>query len=106
MGLLSKLMRAEDAPKEWRAGNFQRVMDYVLGDCRLLNQVVQGIGSVGGLRWVKKDGGIGLEPMPRFKSLADLLCDPEPDKSWMTGARLRRESFLDWIPRSVLASIW
>jgi hypothetical protein len=28
-----KLMDGADAPKQWRAGNHQEVMDYCLGDC-------------------------------------------------------------------------
>ena len=35
MGLKeTKLMLAADAPKEWRAGNHQEVMDYVLDDAK------------------------------------------------------------------------
>jgi hypothetical protein len=105
MGFPSKLMRAENAPKEWRAGNFEKVMDYVLGDCRLLSQVVEGIGSLGGLRWVKKDGALGWEPLPYFKTVADLLREPEPDQSWMTGRPMTKRSFFSWVPKVVLASV-
>lgn len=33
-------MDGADAPKEWRAGNYQKVMDYVLGDCQMTNLIV------------------------------------------------------------------
>ncbi len=32
-----KLMDGAEAPKQWRAGNHQEVMDYYLGDCQMTN---------------------------------------------------------------------
>ena len=41
-----KLMDGADAPKEWCAGNYQKVMDYCLGDCQMTNLIVLAIRKV------------------------------------------------------------
>jgi len=38
-----KLMDGGDAPKRWRAGEHQEVMDYCLGDCQMTNSIVRAI---------------------------------------------------------------
>jgi hypothetical protein len=37
--------------------------------------------------------------MPRFKTVAEVLRDPEPDQSWMKGTGLKRSKFTEWLPR-------
>ncbi|MEK7403679.1 MAG: hypothetical protein AAB225_01095, partial [Acidobacteriota bacterium] len=93
-----KLMEAKDAPRHWRAGNHQLVMDYVLGDCEITRQVLESITREGGLRWVTKQGRVSWEPMKKFKTVAEVLRDPEPDQSWMTGSPLKRSQFIEWLP--------
>lgn len=97
-----KLMQAADAPREWQAGRHQRVMDYVLGDCEITSQVVQAIAREGEIRWVTKQGKFSREPMRKLKPVAEVLRDPEPDQSWMTGRPLKRAQFTGWLPKSVL----
>lgn len=97
-----KLMEAADAPREWRAGNHQRVMDYVAGDCEMTNQVVERISGEGGIRWVTRQGKVNREPMRKFKTVAEVLRDPEPDQSWMGSAALKRKRFTEWLPKHVL----
>lgn len=97
----TKLMNAADAPREWRTGNHQRVMDYVVGDCQITNQVVAAIAAQRAIRWRTKKGTLSSEPMPRFKTVAEVLCDPEPDQSWMTGGGMKREGFLEWFPEGL-----
>ena len=98
-----KLMSAADAPREWRAGNHRRVMDYVLGDCQITNQLVRAITREGGIRWLTKRGKPGWEPMRRFKTVAEVLRDPEPDQSWMSDGGMKRGKFSGWLPKRVLA---
>jgi hypothetical protein len=94
----TKLMDSADAPREWRKGNYQKVMDYVVGDCQITNQIVKAIASRGCLLWRTKGGTISSEPMPRFKTVAEVLREPEPDQSWMKGGGLKRARFTEWLP--------
>ena len=47
-----KLMDGADAPKEWRAGNCQKVMDYCLGDCQMTNLIIRAIQNARQVQWV------------------------------------------------------
>jgi hypothetical protein len=98
----TKLMHAADAPREWSKGNYQRVMDYVAGDCQITNQIVEAVLQRGSLSWRKKDGAISSERMPRLKTVAEVLRDPEPDQSWMKAAGMKRRRFTEWLPAHVL----
>jgi hypothetical protein len=91
-----KLMNGADAPREWRAGNHERVMEYVLGDCRMTNLIVRAIQEAGEVRWLNSKGLISAEPMPCLKTVEDVLRDPAPDQSWMDRP-LPRSKFHDWV---------
>jgi hypothetical protein len=97
-------MDAADAPKEWRRGNHQRVIDYVVGDCQITNQVVAAIAAQRAIRWRTKKGTLSFEPMPRFKTVAEILRDPEPDQSCMNGTGMKRKGFIEWFPEAVRIS--
>ena len=100
----TKLMNAADAPREWRNGNHQRVMDYVIGDCQITNQIVAAIAAQRAIRWRTKKGTLSSEAMPRFKTVAEVLRDPEPDQSWMKGSGMKRRGFIEWFPEAVRIS--
>jgi hypothetical protein len=100
----TKLMDSADAPREWRAGNHQRVMDYVVGDCQITNQVVEAILQRRRVTWRTKSGTLSMESMPRFKTVAEVLRDPEPDQSWMKGGGMKRQKFTEWLPEDLLKS--
>jgi hypothetical protein len=100
----TKLMDSADAPREWRKGHYQRVMDYVVGDCQITNQIVDAIAQRGSVMWRTKSGSVSSEPMRRFKTVAEVLRDPEPDQSWMKGPGMRRRHFIEWIPEDLLKS--
>ncbi len=91
-----KLMDAADAPKQWRAGNHQTVMDYVLGDCQITNQIVKAIISRGEVLWITQAGKSRACVMPELKTVNAVLKDPEPDQSWMDSP-LPREKFCGWL---------
>jgi len=78
-----KLMDGADAPKEWCAGNWQKVMDYCLGDCQMTNLIVRAIQKARQIRWVTAKGYVSSKPMPRLKPVEEVIQDPEPDQSWM-----------------------
>ena len=94
----AKLMNSADAPREWRKGNHQKVMEYVVGDCQITNQIVAAIASQGRVSWRTRAGTLSSEPMPRLKTVAEVLREPEPDQSWMKGPGLRRSKFTEWLP--------
>jgi len=78
-----KLMDGADAPKEWRAGNHQKVMDYCLGDCQMTNLIVLAIHKARKVQWVTGKGRISAKPMARLKPVEEVIQDPDPDQSWM-----------------------
>ena len=91
-----KLMDGADAPKEWRAGNYQRVMDYCLGDCQMTNLIIKAIEKTHQIRWVTARGTVSSKPIPRLKTVEEVIQDPGPDQSWMN-TPIPKESFYEWI---------
>lgn len=91
-----KLMDGAEAPKEWRAGNFKRVMDYCLGDCQITNLIILSIENTGLVRWVTSRGGMSSKPMPRLKTVREVIQDPEPDQSWMDDP-IPKLKFYEWV---------
>lgn len=91
-----KLMDGADAPRQWRAGKYREVMDYCLGDCQMTNLIVQAILEAGQVRWVTARGSIGSKPMPRLKTVEEVIQDPGPDQSWMD-TPLLKEKFFGWV---------
>ncbi len=91
-----KLMNGADAPKQWRAGNHQEVMDYCLGDCQMTNLIVRSIQEVRQVRWVTARGQISSKPMARLKSVEEVIQDPEPDQSWMDKP-MPKTKFYEWV---------
>jgi len=91
-----KLMEGADAPKQWRAGNHQEVMDYCLGDCQMTNLIVRAIQEERQVRWVTGKGYVSSKPMPRLKSVEEVIQDPEPDQSWMNNPLLKIK-FYEWV---------
>ncbi len=93
---LAKTMDAADAPRQWRAGNHQRVLDYVLGDVRMTNAVVAEIARRREVVWVTQRGSRSSVPLPRLKTVAECLREPLPDQSWMSRP-IPRERFTRWL---------
>jgi len=91
-----KLMDGADAPKQWQDGNHQLVMDYCLGDCQMTNKVILAIIDDGSLTWVTAKGATRHKPMPRLKTVEEVLKEKEPYQGWMTDP-LKRSKFHEWI---------
>ncbi len=91
-----KLMDGADAPKKWRDGHYQEVMDYVIGDCEMTNQIIEGIETIGGIRWVTKAGKLSGVAMPVLKTVEEVLSEPLPNQSWMSDP-IPRSSFAGWL---------
>ena len=95
-----KLMDGADAPKEWRAGSHQKVMDYCLGDCQMTNLIVLAIQKARETRWVTGRGSISSKPMPHFKTVEEVIQDPEPDQSWMD-TPMPKLKFYEWVQEEI-----
>ncbi|MBL8857157.1 MAG: hypothetical protein JNL28_01450 [Planctomycetes bacterium] len=80
----TKLMSGADAPKEWAAGNHQKVIDYVAGDCRLTREVVERILARREVRWRTKKGTLSSESFAKLERVRDVMRAPPPDQSWMS----------------------
>lgn len=91
-----KLMHGADAPKEWARGNHQAVLDYVAGDCRLIDSVIARILEKGEIRWRTKKGSVSSERMRKLLPVRELLEAPLPDTSWMSEP-MPREKFSRWL---------
>jgi hypothetical protein len=91
----TKLMSGADAPKQWQAGNFDSVMEYVLGDCQMTNQIVRAIQEAGEVRWRNRKGAANSEPMPRLYTVEEIIGHPAPDQSWMSRP-IPKASFYQW----------
>ncbi|MCG2659798.1 MAG: hypothetical protein L6437_06090, partial [Kiritimatiellae bacterium] len=91
-----KLMDSADAPKQWRAGNHQAVIDYCLNDCQMTNLIVCAIHKAQQVRWVTGKGYISSKPMPRLKSVEEVIKDTGPDQSWMD-TPIPKSKFYKWL---------
>jgi hypothetical protein len=91
-----KHMDGADAPKEWRAGNHQKVMDYCLGDCQMTNLIVLAILEARQVQWVTARGTVSSKPMPCLKTVKEVIQDPEPDQSWMD-TPIPKTKFCEWV---------
>ena len=94
-----KLMDGADAPKRWREGHHQEVMDYCLGDCQMTNLIVRAIHQAKHVRWVTSRGHVSAKPMARLKPVAEVIQDPGPDQSWMDTPILKSR-FYEWVEQA------
>ena len=93
---MNKSMDAADAPREWRAGNYQRVCDYVLGDVRMTNEIVSTIIRQRKIAWVTQRGKRSTVSIPRLRTVEDCMRDAMPDQSWM-GSPIPQKKFTRWL---------
>jgi hypothetical protein len=91
-----KIMAGADAPKQWRTGNYQKVMDYCLGDCQMTNLIILAIQKTHQIRWVTARGTVSSKPIPRLKTVEEVIKEPGPDQSWMN-TPISKEMFYEWI---------
>jgi RNase_H superfamily len=95
-----KLMDGADAPKEWRAGNCQQVMDYCLGDCQMTNLIIRAIIEARQVQWVTARGYVSSKPMARLKTVEEVIRDPGPDQSWMD-TPIPKHKFYQWVQDAI-----
>ncbi len=90
-----KLMTGDNAPIEWERGNYQLVMDYVLGDSQITNKIVSEIINRKSISWVTKAGKVSSEWIGKLKTVEQVIKEPGPDQSWMS-TPMKKESFYSW----------
>ena len=90
-----KLMDGADAPKEWMAGNYEKVKEYVMGDCYLTNDVVEKILETGRVRWITKKGKRSSRYIGDLKSVQEVIDTPMANQSWMD-TPLSKGNFYAW----------
>ncbi len=100
MGIgMKKSMDAADAPRLWRAGNHQLVLDYVSGDVSMTNEIVSGIVRRREIAWITQRGKRQTVPLPHLRTVEDCMRDPMPDQSWMNSP-IPQKQFTGWLQPS------
>ena len=109
MGLGSKLHEVElagggktvingkEAPRLWRAGEFEAVLTYCGGDVRRTLELSLECQRQQKLRWISRRGAQSIVPLgTRWPTVRECLELPVPDTSWMTNP-LDRRTFVNWM---------
>lgn len=93
---LRKLLKSEDAPRLWREGHHQKVIEYVCSDATITLKLAERIERTGCIRWVTRRGDHRLERIGGLLTVRQVLAEPEPDQSWMDSP-LPRAKFVAWM---------
>jgi len=97
LGLSGKSMEGHDAPRLWREGQHQTVLDYVAEDARVVLQVAEKAERQGAIQWVTQKGGKKRMPLPNgWRTVRECERLPMPDTAWMN-APIKRRTFTDWL---------
>jgi hypothetical protein len=91
-----KLMNGADAPGHWRAGNYQLVCDYVIGDVRLTASVTDAILRAKRIAWITMRGTRSQVEVSQLLPVESCMRLPMPDQSWMDDP-LEDSKFLHWL---------
>ena len=90
-------MSGELAPRYWKEGKRQEVLEYVAQDARTTLLVAQASERAGALRWISNTGKPQTLPLPHgWLTARQALALPIPDNSWMKRP-WRREKFTAWL---------
>ncbi len=84
------------APKLWKEGEYQTVLDYVAQDCRLTLDVALASEQAKKIRWVTGRGSISSFDLPNgWLTVEQAYLLPLPDTSWMDKP-WPRSKFTEW----------
>jgi len=87
------------APKMWREGRYEEVLDYVAEDARATLDMAEAGNRERAVRWVSRRGKLrSCELKQGWKTVAEALREPEPDVSWMDDP-WPRSRFTGWLDR-------
>jgi len=95
---LKKLLKSEEAPRLWREGRHEKVIEYVCSDATITVKLVEQIEQTRCIRWVTRKGDVRAERIGELLTVRQVLAEPEPDQSWMDSP-IRRAKFVAWMGR-------
>lgn len=85
------------APRLWKEGEHQKVLDYVSQDCLLTLDVATGSEQEGSFRWITQKGKTAfLSLSTGWLTVEEAMKLPLPDTSWMDSP-WPRSKFTDWL---------
>lgn len=84
------------APTLWALGCYEKVLNYVEQDARLLGQIVQAILKARGIKWISKSGSFQFLRFPKLYRAGKIRTLPRPDTSWMDDA-IPLERYYAWM---------
>ena len=99
MGIRGKLdgLSGKQMPGLWSRGEYERVLEYVADDVRLILQVAQQAEANHKLTWITRAGQPFEMPLHKgWLTVDECLNLPLPDTSWMPKA-IPRDAFSDWL---------
>lgn len=85
------------APRLWKEGEHEKVLDYVAQDCRLTLDVAEKSEAQGTFSWITQRGKRAFLNLPSgWLTVEEALNLPLPDTSWMDKP-WPRAKFVDWL---------
>ena len=89
-------MDGSQAPRLWKDGEYERVLDYVAQDVRVTAEVYEAVTRAGKLEWISKKGRRNWwECGSEILTVRQALTLPLPDTTWMDQP-WPREKFYGW----------
>ena len=92
-----------DAPRAWREGQHERVMEYLAGDVTLTARVAAAAVRARRLRGIPRQGKPRSCAVDRLLTVEECLRLPLPDTSWMRDPP-QRAGYTGWIERALAAA--
>ena len=87
------------APRLWKEGRYQQVLDYVSQDVRTLLQLAQECERIHRFRWITRKGTAQFFDLGKgWLAAKAAYCLPLPDTSWMSSP-VSRDQFIAWLKR-------
>jgi hypothetical protein len=83
------------APKLWKDGEHQAVLDYLYEDVKQLLELAAVVEKQKRIHWISSTGKPQTVEIHRLQTVQECLQIPEPDVSWMRDPP-KRGDFVDW----------
>lgn len=90
-------MDGSKAPRLWRTGEQDAVLEYLRADVIQPLKLAEDIQSSGSIRWTSNNGKPQVVKVQQLQTVLKCFEIPEPDVSWMSDPPTRTQ-FVSWIP--------
>jgi hypothetical protein len=90
-------MKGNKAPILWRLGEFNAVLEYLVGDVLQPIELAQKIIETKSMTWKSNGGNQQKIIVPQLLPVKQCFKIPKPDTSWMNKPPTR-EHFVEWMP--------